>query len=231
MGSYLRVPVRLLAAPLGALLGVLTACGGPGGAANRLGHNDPDGLSAVVLPQPYQVPHLTLTDSHGQPFDTSARLTKRVTLVFFGYTRCRDVCQAVMADITAAVRRLPAPDREDVGMIFVTSDPTRDDPPTLRRYLDRFDPTFEGLTAPLATVAAFGDALGVAVERGPKLASGRYDVRHGTQIVGVLPDGSAPLVWTAGTTSQQLASDLEHVLHSGVPDVTADPETSPGANP
>ena len=34
-------------------------------------------------------------------------------------------------------------------MQFVTTDPARDDEATLRAYLDRFDPTFGGLTGPL----------------------------------------------------------------------------------
>ena len=37
-------------------------------------------------------------------------------------------------------------------MVFVTTDPARDDEQVLRDYLDRFDPSFIGLTGDLDTI-------------------------------------------------------------------------------
>ena len=55
------------------------------------------------------------------------------------------------------------------------------------------------------------------IEKGKKLASGGYDVAHGTQIVGVRPDGTAPLVWTEGTDPASLADDITKILDDKVP--------------
>ncbi len=43
--------------------------------------------------------------------------------------------------------------------------------------------------------------------KGHKLASGGYDVAHGTQVVGLLPDGTAPFVWTQGTDAGLSCAD------------------------
>jgi len=206
-------------AVLVALLVVLAACSANDEPVEGVHEHNPDGMHGTVLPEPYQLPAETLTDSRSSSYDLREDTTKPLTLVFFGYTKCPDVCQVITADITAAIARLDEADRDDVGMLLVTSDPSRDDPRTLRAYLDRFNPAFEGLTAPIDQIKQVAHALGVAIEKGDKLPSGGYAVAHGAQIVGVLPDGSAPLVWTDGTSSKQLAEDLTKALHDGVPKV------------
>ena len=60
-----------------------------------------------------------------------------------------------------------------------------------------------------------GEKLGVYVAQGEPLPSGGYEVDHGTPIVGVAPDGSAPLVWQEGTSSAELAEDLQKYLAQG----------------
>jgi len=201
------------------MLLLLAACGGTEAPATGFHELHPDGMNGAVLPDPYQLPGATLTDSEGGDYDLRKDTTKPITLVFFGYTYCPDVCQVVMANIAAAVSRLDDADRSEVGMLLITSDPARDDPKTLRAYLDRFNPTFEGLTGPLSTITQVAHRLGVAIEKGDKLPSGGYAVAHGTQIVGVLADGDAPIVWTDGTSSKELADDLTKALHDGIPQV------------
>ncbi|MEO5710670.1 MAG: SCO family protein [Nocardioidaceae bacterium] len=177
---------------------------------------DSDGLDGNVLPQPYAVPDLTLDDVDGSPYDLATDATKPLTLVFFGYTHCPDLCQIVMANIASAMTRLDSAQRAKVDMLFVTTDPARDDPKTLKAYVGRFDPTFDALTGDLPTIVGLGQAFDVEIAKGTKLASGGYDVAHGTQIVGVLPDGRAPFVWTEGTDPAALAGDITKILDDKV---------------
>jgi protein SCO1/2 len=215
---------RLLAVALAAALG-LSACsvGTPpaadGPVAGVTVHDD-DGLNGAVLPDPYVAPGLALRGTEGGRYRLdrgTAQAGDDLTLVFFGYTNCPDICHVVMADIASALTRLDDQQRDRVGMRFVTTDPARDDSATLRSYLDRFDPSFGGLTGPLPRIVEVGNALGVPVEKGEKMASGGYEVDHGTQIVGVLPDGTAPVVWTEGTGPELIADDLRTILTDGIP--------------
>ena len=213
---------RAVAAAGAAVLAlVLAGCGGSdasdGRAVANVSIQDDDGLHGVVLPKPYDVPDVTLTDAAGRPYDLPANATKPLTLVFFGYTHCPDICQVVMANIASSLTRLDADQRAKVQMEFVTTDPARDDVRTIRSYVQRFDPAFDGLTGDLPTIVRLGKAFDVPIEKGEKLASGGYDVAHGTQIVGLLPDGRAPFVWTEGTDPAALAEDISTILDDKVP--------------
>jgi protein SCO1/2 len=201
---------------------LLAACGGDdGGTGNGVIADarvlDDDGLHGAVLTEPYTLGEGTLTDSAGDPFDVRDELEAPLTLVFFGYSKCPDICQTVMADLASAVARLDDAQAAQVATWFVTTDPARDDPATLRAYLDRFDPSFEGLTAPLPAVVDLATSVHVPIEKGPKLPSGGYEVTHGTPVLGVTPDGAVPVLWTEGTSAAKLAEDIDMILTEGIP--------------
>ena len=97
-------------------------------------------------------------------------------------------------------------------MVFVTTDPARDTEQVLTTYLDHFDPTFVGLTGDLTDIQAVGKPFGVGMTQEDKMASGGYDVTHGTTITGVEPGGEAPVYWNQDTSSAEFASDIHQLL-------------------
>lgn len=202
---------RLLVPLLAAVL-LLAGCGGAASSAPGV---DEDGRHGTVLDDPYRMPDVTLRDTAGRPFDLATDVDARFTLLFFGYTNCPDICKTVMANLGAALTRLPDDVRDQVQLLFVTTDPARDDEAVLRRYMDGYTPDgygpFEGLTGPLDDVIAAATGLHIAVEKGEKLPSGGYDVTHGTAILGV-QDEQVPIVWSQETTPAQLAADIPSYL-------------------
>jgi len=207
-----RTPLRLPLVLVGLSL-VLTGCAAPSPSADNpagvlIKTGPDDGWNGAVLDQPYTEPTLTLTDTGGAAFDLAADTTAPVTVVFFGYTHCPDVCNTVLAGLASALRRAEPAVRESVEVVFVTTDPARDDPARIRDYLDRFDPSFVGLTAPLPTVERAAEALGVALTGTSKLPGGGYDVGHGAQLIGFDRDGKGWIIWTPGTPVDDLRADL-----------------------
>jgi protein SCO1 len=192
---------RALAAVLLPAALMLTACGG-----------DDAQLTGAVLDQPYDVPATPLTDTDGASYSLVDDTDKRLTLVFFGYTHCPDICTVVMSTLASAMTRLDDADREQVDVVFVTTDPERDTSRVLRNYLDRFDPAFIGLTGPLDSIIAVGKDLAVAVEQGHRLPSGGYDVTHGTSVLAIDGGDEVPILWTQGTSATQFASDVHQLL-------------------
>jgi protein SCO1/2 len=191
-----------LAAVLVSAALLFAACGGGG-----------DGqLTGLVLDQPYVVPQTPLTDTDGASYSLADSTDKRLTLVFFGYTHCPDICQAVMSTLASAMTRLDDTDRAQVDVVFVTTDPQRDDEATLRTYLDRFNPDFIGLTGRLDTIIRIGRALAIAIEQGDKLPSGGYDITHGTSVLGIDSDDRVPIVWDQETSATQYAADVHQLL-------------------
>jgi protein SCO1 len=186
-----------------ALLVVLTGC-----SASNVKAGD---LHGQVLDPPFTVSKQALVDTDGQPYSLATSTDKRLTLVFFGYTNCPDICGTVMGNLASAMTRLDDRDRDQVDVIFVTTDPARDTGPVLRRYLDRFDKSFIGLTGPIDEIAAVGKS--VAVGMGEKLPTGGYDVNtHTTQVTGIDSDDQAPIYWDRSTSSLQFAQDIHTLL-------------------
>ena len=216
MPDHVRRAGAALAAALLAGL-VLAGCGSTdgsddSGAAVGIRENDPDGLYGGVLDEGWQLPSAELQDTSGTPTDLSAAAEKPLTMVFFGYTHCPDICLAVMADVAGALNRLDEDEAEQVDVWFVTTDPARDDAATIREWLDRFDPGFEGFTGPLEQITTIAEAVHVPVEKGPRLPTGGYEVVHGTPVLGVVPGGETRFVWTEGTSAAKLAADIRAVL-------------------
>ncbi|SDS23593.1 protein SCO1/2 [Nocardioides scoriae] len=206
-----RVVSGLLAA---GLLGLTAACGGggeSGAPVTGITSSDDDGYRGIYFApdEAYQVPDVTLTDTEGRPFDLATQ--QKRTLVFFGYTNCPDICQTVMSTIASAVAKLPQADQDKLQVAFVTTDPARDTASVMRRYLDRFDPDFEGVTGSLADIDRLGTPMDIYVEKGRKLPSGGYEVDHSTVVVSV-SDARGDLVWTGATSPSDMAADLEQVL-------------------
>lgn len=208
-------PAALAAAPV---LQLATGSGAPppeGGPVTGVKVYDEDGTNGAVPTAPYTVPPLPLTGTRETPVTLASDAERPLTVVFLGYTRCPDVCQVVMADVASALTRLEPAEREQVAMVFVTTDPARDDPATLRAYLDRFDPSSDRLTGPPPRIVRLGEAVGVEVGRGARLPSGGDEAEHGTHLLGMTADGEVPIVWTQGTSPDKIAEDIRTILAAG----------------
>ena len=169
---------------------------------------DPAGYSGgSSLPKPYAMPEVSLTDTSGRPYNLATTPSKPATLLFFGYTNCPDVCIAVLSDVSLALQRLTPADRDQIQLIFVTTDPARDKERRIRRYLDRFNPTFVGLTGPMSTIKHTASEVGVEIEGLKKLPSGGYEVGHSAQVIG-FSRNSGVVIWTPGTPVGALKDDF-----------------------
>ncbi len=213
MMASVRTQTLLLALAALLLAGCSQVEGGGTSNAIVVGGDD-DGYHGVVLTEPYPVPEQKLVDTDGGKYSLATDATKPLTLVFFGYTHCPDICQIVMSTIASALNRLDESERAEVDVVFVTTDPARDTGPVLRDYLDQFDPAYVGLSSDLQTVIDAGEPLGVYVAKGEELPTGGYEVDHGTPIIGVAPGGTAPIVWSE-PSSAELAEDLHKFLADG----------------
>jgi protein SCO1/2 len=197
---------------LAVVLCVAALTAGCAGSSDEATHRHAEGdIAGAVIERPYPLPDQEFTDTSGQPFVPAKDSDRPVTLMFFGYTHCPDVCNAVLANVASALRRVDDSVRDQVQMVFVTTDPDRDTPDVLRGYLDRFDPSYVGLTAPIATVEAAAAGMHIAYAGKETAAAGGYEVSHGTQIT-AFHEGKARVVWMAETPVRDLRADLEQMV-------------------
>lgn len=169
----------------------------------------------------YPAPAVTLTDTNGAPYDLAADSRGRITLVYFGYTNCPDVCPTDMALNAAAVSQLPGSVAAQVRVVFITTDPNRDSRTVMRRWLDRFDSSFVGLTGTVSRVHQAESALGMPLSyvqtdtSGGDADSGGYAVVHAGYTMVFTPDGVSHLFFEDSTQPSQVAAALEKLAAQG----------------
>lgn len=161
----------------------------------------------IVTP-PLPKPRFVLTDTSGTAFDFRQRTDGYVTLLFFGYTYCPDQCPMHMANLSAALKELPAGTGGQVKLVFVTTDPARDSPAVVRRWLDLFDRGFIGLTGTEQAIEAVERAAGVppATKTGP--ANGDYGVSHANFVLAYSKDNFAHVIYPGGISKDDWVHDL-----------------------
>lgn len=143
--------------------------------------------------------------SIGGPFALTDQAGRRVTdkdfagkyrIMYFGYTSCPDVCPTDMQTLGAALRALDAKDpavSRRIVPIFVTVDPARDDPATLKTFVAAFYPRLIGLTGSAAEIARVAKEYRVFYQAQPPGPNGSYVVQHSDQAILFDPAGK-PIV-------------------------------------
>lgn len=187
--------------------------------ATACGHRDSlAGLHGVLLTPPQAKPDFVLTDTQGRPFDFRTETRGVATLLYFGYTNCPDVCPTHMANIAAALRRLPAADQARVRVVFVTTDPARDTAARLRGWLNNFDRRFVGLSGSADSVNAIQRRLGLPPATmemidpkgsGPRAA---YGMGHAAQVLAFTPDDSLRAEYPNGFNVDDWANDIPKLI-------------------
>jgi protein SCO1/2 len=211
-----RLPAVLLSA--GLLLGACSSADADEAAPSSGGHDHSSGVSVegpddrfagIDLPDPYQRPSFTLTDTSGAEYDFAERTAGRPTLLFFGYTSCPDICPTTMLDVGLALGRLDPEVVEQVQMVFVTTDPATDTPEVLREYLDGFDAdlpiSFVGLTGDQGAIDRAQIAAGVP------LAEDRGRL-HSAQMNLYGADDLAHVAFNGGNSPADIAADVAAVV-------------------
>lgn len=193
------------------LAGCASGESAPPGAAGVVRVNNETGWNGTPVRNGYPLPAQRFRDTSGTPVVPAADVDAPVTLVFFGYTHCPDICNVVLATIASALRGLPAESRRQVQVLFVATDPARDTAPVVRDYLDRFDPAFEGLVGPVEVVEAAARDLHISYERPDGTVGGAYEVEHGAYVTGFV-DGRARVVWSETTSVRALRADLRRLV-------------------
>jgi len=193
-----KVRVRLLLA-----VAALAASVGGYWLAQQLDSAGPRLTSVTWLPQPKAVRDFALTDTTGSSF-TRASLVGAPSLVFFGFTRCPDVCPATLLEL-AQVRKAAA--LPTLRVVFVSVDPQRDTPALLGTYVHAFDPAFLGLTGAARSIASMAADFGVAVNR-VELPGGDSTLDHSAVVFLLDARARVVAVFTPPFEASPLAADL-----------------------
>src|ERR1700686_349973 len=156
-----------------------------------------------------------LIDQDGKAFQLSQMRGKAV-LFSFGFTHCPNICPTALSDLARIYQALPAQDREKVQVLFVSIDPHRDKPETLKNYVPYFNNSFIGLTGTEAQVAEAAKAYGAYYEiiQDSGANPDVYTVNHSALTYLISPDGKWKLLYNFDqlNDSKKMMQDIQRVL-------------------
>ena len=170
--------------------------------------DSPRGIAGTVLSSAIGGP-FHLVDQNGRPF-TDADLNGKWHLVFFGYTHCPDVCPTTLNELALAIDQL-GQKRDRVGVVFITVDPERDTPETLKSYIASFDAPVTALTGTQEQVDEVKKAYRVYSAKRPT-SGGDYDMDHSAVIYVMDPQGRFTATFTPDTGADAVAERLQKLL-------------------
>ncbi|HUU66914.1 MAG TPA: SCO family protein [Methyloceanibacter sp.] len=136
----------------------------------------------------------------------------RHMLVFFGFTRCPDICPAELQVMSAALDRLGS-DADKVVPIFITLDPERDTPEAVAAYVENFGPNFVGLSGSPEAIAKAAKAYRVTYQKFQEKSTGdNYSIDHSALLYLMGPDGEYITHIPYGTPASKMTETLRRCL-------------------
>lgn len=153
----------------------------------------------------------TLTGDDGRPVAADT-LKGHVSLVYFGYTHCPDVCPETMGRLMQVIGKLGR-DAQNVRILFVTVDPTRDTPRALHDYVGAFDSQHAfGLTGTDAQIEQMARQYRVAYQMEKRDPNGNYEVTHSSAIYIFDARNRARLLATDHDSPDAIARDVRRII-------------------
>ena len=169
----------------------------------------PPVLNGSVIDPPKAMPDFTLNSINGPAHLSDYK--GKVTLIFFGFTNCKDVCPATMAKMEQIFSKL-GDKTNDVRLVFISVDYKRDTPQTTNAFATKFRPEFIGLSGSQEQIDQVTKDYGIFYKLGEPDASGNYDVEHTANVMALDRQGRLELVWSTDQQPDEMSSDLAVLL-------------------
>ncbi|MCY9854321.1 SCO family protein [Vibrio mediterranei] len=148
-------------------------------------------LHQAELDQLAQVSESVLFGEGGKPVAIFDQADPRTRIVYFGFTRCPDVCPTSLAMLAGALNQIDDETKQTLRPMFVSLDPERDAAEASAEYAQYFHPMIEGLSASLEVTKPLAHKYGV-IFRKTELEDSKlgYTLDHSSYFYFLSPDGT-----------------------------------------
>jgi protein SCO1/2 len=121
----------------------------------------------------------TLVGGDGRPFLSQA-LAGKPYAIYFGFTRCGDVCPTTLSRLVKLRRE--ASNDQAMRIVFVTIDPANDGPREVGQYATLFNAPIIGLTGSQVQIDQVKKQFGIFAQPVPHAAMGR-EMEHSSTVL------------------------------------------------
>lgn len=171
-------------------------------------------LNGTVFDTPVEAYDITGTNYDGTPFRLSDTRGK-ITMVFFGYTFCPDVCPLTLADLKQVSEKL-GDKAAEFAVVFITVDPERDTLEKMTQYVQAFNPTFYGVRMEGEALEAAKTTFGIYAAKSD-VATGNpdsYFVDHTAALYVIDRAGNLRETLPYDAGPEQILPDVEYWLQA-----------------
>ena len=123
----------------------------------------------------------TLKDVNNEPI-TEKSFQGPLTVIFFGFTNCPDVCPMTLSNLDQVIEKLNDNENKKFKVFFVSIDPEKDSPQIIKDYLDSFKNKIYGITGDPQKVFLLSKSWGVLSEKIFN-EDGSYLINHSSSIL------------------------------------------------
>ncbi|PAR28884.1 SCO family protein [Vibrio metoecus] len=139
----------------------------------------------------------------------------RIRIVYFGFTRCPDVCPTSLAMLSAALNQVDDNAKSQLRPMFISLDPERDDAKLAAQYAHYFHPMIEGASGSIETTQQLAQKYGV-IFRKTELPNSelKYTLDHSSYFYFLQPDGTLINKVPHTQDPAPIVDAIQKVIHS-----------------
>ena len=105
-----------------------------------------------------------------------------LTAIFFGFTNCPDICPMTLNNLDLVIKNLTKEKKEKFKVFFISIDPERDGPKTIKDYLNSFENKIFGITGDPKKVFLLSQSWGIHAEK-IFTEDGNYLINHSSSVI------------------------------------------------
>ena len=178
--------------------------------------NAPIEINGSYFDSPRLISPFSLKRTSGINFDDTDFMN-HWTIVFFGYTRCPDICPATLTmldKVYSSLKKDPKFDNESLPeVVFISVDSNRDDLEQLKDFTNRFNKNFIGITGEQSQIATLAKNLGVVYH---KLSVGddpeNFLFDHSSTLYAINPRGELQAIFTAPHKFNEISDQYKKIV-------------------
>jgi len=137
----------------------------------------------------------------------------KVVAIYFGYTKCPDVCPTNLSFLSSAIAQLSSDEKKHFQSIFISVDPGRDSPDILLDYVKYFDKDMIGLSAAPDDLDPVVAQYGAYYEKVPYSNSAlMYGIDHTSETYIIGKDGKLSAILPHAAESAKILSAIREAM-------------------
>ena len=155
-----------------------------------------------------------LQDDMGQAFNY-ANLQNKITVIYFGFAHCPDLCPTVLAKMKESIDLLNPVELDKIQFVFVSIDPERDSISNLHNFITQFGGHIKAVTGEQVELKKIADSLKVYYAQNSKKDAKEgddYYVDHSSFIYLLDPQAELISQFTSDISAEEMAKQFKMKL-------------------